>query len=136
MILKRMSIAIAVAVMILGTAAGLSYARSVGLIGPETAKRTIQVIIGLTLAAYANLMPKDVGPWRASALAVARAQSTLRVGGWSMTLAGLAHAGFWAFAPLHVANVGGMIAVASAMAVTLSYGGRALIACRSKQTTH
>ena len=135
MILKRTSFAIAVALLILGAAAGLSYAQSVGLIQAEAAKRTMQVIIGLTLAAYANLMPKDVGRWQASALAVARAQSALRVGGWSMTLAGLAHAGLWAFAPLHIANVAGMVAVASAMLVTLIYCGRTLVACRSKPTT-
>lgn len=135
MILSRTSFAIAVAVLILGTAAGLSYAQSVGLIGSEAAKRTIQVTIGLTLAAYSNLMPKDVGRWRASALAVARAQSALRVGGWSMTLAGLAHAGLWAFAPLPVAVVAATAVVASAMLITLGYLGRTLLACRSKQTT-
>jgi len=135
MILKRTSFAIAIALLILGASAGLSYAQSLGLIGADAAKRTMQVIIGLTLAAYANMMPKDVGRWQASAVAVARAQSALRVGGWSMTLAGLAHAGLWAFAPLQVANVAGMIAVASAMLVTLIYSGRTLIACRSKQAT-
>ena len=135
MILKRTSFAIAVALVILGTAAGLSYAQSVGLIQAEAAKRTMQVIIGLTLAAYANLMPKDVGRWQASALAVARAQSALRVGGWSMTLAGLAYAGLWAFAPLGFANIVGMIVVGLAMLITMGYGGWTLLACRSKRTT-
>ncbi|MBA3639275.1 MAG: hypothetical protein M3541_09050 [Acidobacteriota bacterium] len=45
------------------------------------AKRTIMMMLGLTLAAYSNLMPKDVGRRQASALAVARAQTALRVGG-------------------------------------------------------
>ena len=93
MILKRTTFAVAFAVLILGMAAGLKYAQSLDLVGPEAAKRTMQVTIGLMLAAYANLMPKDVGPWRASSLAMARSQSALRVGGWSMTLAGLVYAG-------------------------------------------
>jgi hypothetical protein len=135
MILKRTSIAVAIAVLILGTAAGLNYAQSLGLIGPDAAKRTMQVMIGLVLAAYANLMPKDVGRWRASTVAAARAQSTLRVGGWSMTLAGLAHAGLWAFAPLAVADIAAMIVVAAAMLITMGYAGWTLRACRSKQTT-
>jgi hypothetical protein len=135
MILKRTSFAIALAVLLLGTAAALSYAQDLGLIGPDTAKRTIQVMIGLQLAAYANLMPKDVGRWRSSPLAMARAQSALRVGGWSITLAGLAHAGLWAFAPLAVANVAAMIAVASALLITIGYAGRMLLACRSQPTT-
>jgi hypothetical protein len=135
MILKRTSFAIAFAALLLGTAAALRYAQGLDLIGPDTAKRMIQVMIGVMLAAYANLMPKDVGKWRASPLAVARAQSALRVGGWSLTLAGLAHAGLWAFAPLAVADVAAMVVVASAMLITMGYGGRMLLACRSHQPT-
>jgi len=135
MSLKRTSSTLALAALLLGTAAALSYAQGVHLIGPDAARRTMQVMIGLMLAAYSNLMPKDVGRWRASALAMARAQSALRVGGWSMTLAGLAYAGLWAFAPLVIADVASMAVVASAMLITMGYGGRRLFACRSKHTT-
>ena len=71
MILKRTSFAVALAVLILGTAAALRYAQGLDLIGADAARRTMQVMIGLILAAYANLMPKDVGRWR-SRRAVAR----------------------------------------------------------------
>jgi hypothetical protein len=135
MILKRTSFAVAVAALILGTAAALRYAQGLDLIGPDAARRTMQVMIGLVLAAYSNLMPKDVGRWRVSVPAVARAQSVLRVGGWSMTLAGLAYAGLWAFTPLAFARVAAMAAVASALLITMGYGGWILLACRSKQTT-
>lgn len=135
MILKRTYVAVAVAVLILGTSAALSYAQGLDSIGADAAKRTMQVMIGLMLAAYGNLMPKDVGPWRASALAVARAQSVLRVGGWSMTLAGLAYAGLWGLAPPAFADVASMGVVASAMLITMGYGGWSLLACRSKHTT-
>ena len=133
MILKRTSFAVAVAVLILGMAAALRYAQGLDLIGPDAARRTMQVMIGLILAAYSNLMPKDVGRWRTSAPAVARTQSVLRVGGWSMTLAGLAYASLWAFAPLAFADVAAMAVVATAMMITMGYGGWTLLSCRSKQ---
>ena len=135
MTLKRTAFAVALATLIVGMAAGLRYAQSLDLIGPDAARRTMQVTIGLMLAAYSNLMPKDVGRWRASALAMARAQSALRVGGWSMTLAGLAYAGLWAFAPLAFANIASMAVVASAMLITMGFGAWTLLACRSKRTT-
>jgi len=134
MIRKRTSVAVAVAILVMASAAVLRYAQGAGLIEEDAARRTMQVMIGLILAAYANLMPKDVGPWQASALAVARAQSTLRVGGWSMTLAGLAYAGLWAFAPLGFVNLASMVVVASAMVIMMGYGAWALVACRSKRT--
>ena len=133
MILKRTSFAVALAVLILGTAAALRYAQGLDLIGADAARRTMQVTIGLMLAAYSNLMPKDVGPWRTSAAAVARTQSALRVGGWSMTLAGLAYAGLWAFAPLAFADVASTVVVASAMVITMGYGGRMMLACRASR---
>jgi hypothetical protein len=135
MTFKRTSSALALAILVLGTAAFLNYAQSVDLIERDAARRTMQVMIGVMLATYSNLMPKDVGRWRASARAMARAQSVLRVGGWSMTLAGLAYAGLWAFAPVGFANVASMAVVASAMLITMGYGGRTLLACRSKRTT-
>jgi hypothetical protein len=84
------------------------------------------------LAAYSNLMPKDVGRWRASAVAVARAQSALRVGGWSLTLAGLAYAALWAFVPIAVADIASVVVVVTAMLVTMGYAGWSLLACRAK----
>jgi hypothetical protein len=133
MTLKRTAFAVALAALILGMAAGLRYAQSLDLIGPDAARRIMQVTIGLMLAAYSNLMPKDVGPWRSSAAAVARTQSALRVGGWSMTLAGLAYAGLWAFAPLAFADVASTVVVASAMVITMGYGGWTLLACRASK---
>jgi hypothetical protein len=135
MILKRTSFAVALAILILGTAAASSYAQVLGVIGPDAAHRTVQVMIGLTLAAYANLMPKDVGRWRSSPLAVKRTQSVLRVGGWSLTLAGIAYAGLWAFAPLAFADVAATAVIGAATLITVGYGGWTLRACRSTPTT-
>lgn len=135
MILKQTSFAVGVGILIMGSAAALEYAQGLDLIEPATARRTMQVMIGLILAAYANSMPKDVGRWRGSAAADARAQSVLRVGGWSLTLAGLAYAALWAVAPLGFADMASIVVVASALLITMGYGGRTVLACRPKHTT-
>jgi len=130
MMLKSIVGALAVAAFILALAAGLRLAQGLEMLDADAARRTMQVTVGLILAAYANFMPKEIGRWPASARAAARSQSALRVGGWSMTLAGLAHAGIWAFAPIPFANVAAMLVVATATLVTMGYGGWRLLSCR------
>jgi hypothetical protein len=131
MIVKRLVFAVALAAVILAAAAGLRYAEGTGLVGAEAARRTMQIVIGLALAGYANLMPKQLGRPRRSPRAEARTQAALRVGGWSMTLAGLAYAALWALAPLPLADIAATAAVAAATALTLGYALWAFAACRS-----
>jgi hypothetical protein len=133
MILKRTSVALALAALVLASAAALRYAEGLEMIGVDAARRTMQVMIGLILAAYANLMPKDVGPWRASASVAIRRQSARRVGGWTLTLAGLGYALFWAFTPIAFAAVAGPVVVATALLITVTYAGRTLTTCRRQQ---
>jgi len=133
MILTRISAAMALGGFILIAAATLKYAQAENAISPEITKRSMQVLFGLMLAAYANVMPKDIGSWQASSRAAARSQSALRVGGWSLTLAGLAYAGLWAFAPLAVADIAAMAIVASALLITMGYGAWTLMVCRSEK---
>ncbi len=130
MIIKRLAFAIALAILILAVAGGLRYAEAAGMVGAEGARRTMQILIGLGLAAYANLMPKQIGRARKSPQAEAFAQAALRVGGWSLTLAGLAYAGLWAFAPLAIADLASMAVVATALAATLGYALWSFTACR------
>jgi hypothetical protein len=130
MIIKRLAFAIALAAFILAAAAGLRYAEGTGMIGAEGARRIMQIVIGLALAGYANLMPKQLGRPRRSPLAEARTQAALRVGGWSMTLAGLLYAGLWALAPLPLADIAATATVAAATAVTLGYALWSFAACR------
>jgi hypothetical protein len=78
-------------------------------------------VIGLGLAANANVMPKNLGAPRRSPRAETRAQAAQRVGGWSITLAGLIHAGLWAFAPLSFANPASMVVVGGAVILTLGH---------------
>lgn len=125
---KRLGWAIALAAFILGSALALRYAESTGVIGADEVRRAMQVLIGLMLAGYANLMPKQ-GRGVGSVMAQVRAQTALRVGGWSLTLAGVAYAGLWAFAPLNIADTAGLFVVAAATLLTLGYAVWAFTAC-------
>ena len=130
MIINRLGFAMGLAILMLGGAYGLRAAESAGMLSPDDARRAVQILSGLVLAAYANVMPKQLGPSRRSPQTEARAQSALRFGGWSLTLAGLAYAGLWALAPLAVADVWSMIVVAAALALTLAYAAWCFRACR------
>lgn len=135
MISRRLGSAMALGALILGVAAGLRYAESAGVLDADIARRTMQVLIGLGLAAYANLMPKQTSRANASPLAVARTQAVLRAGGWSLTLAGLVYAGLWGFAPLAFADNASMIGVAAATLLTLGYAVWAFVSCRAAPAT-
>ncbi|MBW8303319.1 MAG: hypothetical protein K0M78_05125 [Brevundimonas sp.] len=126
---KRLGWAIALAAFILGSALALRYAEGARMIGADDGRRAMQVLIGLMLAGYANLMPKQ-GRGAGSLLAQAREQSALRVGGWSLTLAGVAYAALWAFAPLEIADTAGLFVVAAATLLTAGYAVWAFTACR------
>ena len=133
MITRRLTFALVLAAAMLALAAGLRYAETVGWLTGDAARRAMQVLIGLGLAAYANVMPKQLGRASASARVAAQTQAALRVGGWSMMLAGLAYAGLWAFAPLTVADIASMVVVIAAMGITLGYAARAWARCRQAQ---
>lgn len=108
----------------------LGQARAAGMIGEETMTRTVQVIIGLGLAAWSNFTPKQIGA-AGSPLMEAAKQRLLRVTGWAMVLAGLSYAGLWAFAPLEFANSASVAVVLTALAITLGYAARTAATCRS-----
>ena len=127
---NRLIPAIALAAFIIGAALALGYAENAGWISDDTAKRIMQVLIGLMLAAYANLMPKQLDRPRGTPRAEAAAQSVLRVGGWSLMLASLAYAGLWAFAPLDFANVASMIILGGATVFIVGYSAWAFMTCR------
>lgn len=130
MVIKRLGFAFGVAAAFLAVAAGMRLAAAEGIVSEDLAQRIVQVLIGLGLAAYANVMPKQLSGPRRSVEAETRSQTALRVAGWSMTLAGLAYAGFWAFAPLPFADTVSMIPVAVAMVLTLGYALWCFAACR------
>jgi hypothetical protein len=125
--MTRLLPAIALAIAFLAVAAGLKLAESAGLVSADISQRTVQVIIGLGLAGFANMMPKRIVSQRMSREAEGRMQTARRAGGWSLTVAGLAHAAIWAFAPVNIAAIASMTVVGVALALTIAY---AVWACR------
>lgn len=119
--MTRLIPAITLAIAFLAIAAGLKYAESAGLVGPDIAQRAVQVMIGLMLAGFANMMPKRLGSRRYSQDAEARIQLARRVGGWSLTLAGLAHSAIWVFAPINAAPAASMSVVGTGLAITIGF---------------
>ena len=116
--------------LLIAVAAVAKYAEHNHLIGPDIAQRATLATGGLVLAFYGNAIPKSYGAWRNPAKAK-RAQSAMRVGGWSFVLAGLAYAGLWAFAPLKTADLASTVVVASAIVLTLGYTIWAYALCRN-----
>ena len=95
-------------------ALGASFARKLGHVDADTARRVAVGVSGLWMAWYGNRMPKAIAP-------SACARQATRVGGWAMVLSGLVYAGLWAFAPIPVASTAGTGAVLAGIAVTLGY---------------
>ncbi len=108
----KSSLAMAGGIIVLALAA--SFARGQGWIHPDTVTRIVLCAIGLMLAWIGNRMPKTIMPG-------VRAAQVNRVGGWSLAISGLIYAGFWIFAPIDVAVIGGCAAVVLGMAVTFVY---------------
>lgn len=119
------------AAFMLAVAAGLKYAQGLELVGAETVQRAVQVSIGLALAIYGNFIPKDGALSRTPVCS--RPQALMRFGGWAFALAGLAYAGFWALAPIRIADMIAMPIVATATVVTAGYCALVVLSCRRSQ---
>lgn len=131
---RRMGFALAVAAGILATSALSRYLQATDVISAEAGRRLIQVVVGLALGVWGNYMPKSlITPVSTAVCATGRARSAIRVGGWSMTLAGLSYAGLWAFAPLPLAKVGSTAALIVAMVIMFTYGAWTLLYCRPRR---
>lgn len=130
---NRIPVAMALAAVLLGSAAALGYAQQRDLIGEELATRITQALIGVVLAMSANAAPKEIGRMR-SIRSARRAQAVTRLGGWLMTLAGLAYAALWLLAPQDLAAVASMTLVAAALVVTLAYAGWTYVQCRRDES--
>lgn len=92
---------IVVASILICLALALAYARARGLLPGDGsfAARAFGVATGLVLAYYGNVTPKRNACIDPASRSAARRQRQLRFTGWAFTLAGLACAAIWAFAP-------------------------------------
>lgn len=122
------------AAVMIASALLLSIARNQGWVDSGQVLRGQNVIIGLALAAFCNLMPKRMHGSPRSVYHATLAQSLGRVGGWAMTLAFLVWAALWAFAPLDVARIGGMVAVGAGVAVMIGYTVWKCVTCRTSRS--
>jgi hypothetical protein len=109
---------------LLAVAAGIKTVEHMHLISSDTAVRAGQCAIGLSLAFYANYIPKTVTN--------GRRQTTLRVTGWLFMLAGIAYALLSTFAPRPMADNASIAAVATAVVLTIGY---AIWACTRSGAT-
>ena len=131
---KQILFALKLAAAMIGGTLLLALARKQGLISGEQVVRGYNVILGLALAAFCNTMPKMLnGPLR-SVRHATFAQAVARVSGWAMTLAFLAWAALWAFAPQEFAKIASVAAVGASVAVSLGYTVWKSAACRMSRS--
>lgn len=86
-----------------------------GVLDAGLGQRLSGVTIGLILAAYGNIAPKQLVRYDPESPRPARKQAFIRFSGRVFVLAGLAHALVWAFAPIDRANALAMIPLAAAL---------------------
>ncbi|BDU18998.1 hypothetical protein [Dyella sp. GSA-30] len=119
--------------IMIGASLLLALARRQGWIDAALVMRGYNVILGLAMAAYCNLIPKMYGPPPRSLHHATLAQAVRRVSSWAMTLAFLAWAALWAFAPQEFARIASMTAVGASIVVSLGYTVWKSAACRASR---
>ena len=122
--LKPAAAAMLLAVVFLGLTVVMKVAERNGLIAGDVGDRAFMVLMGLIIAGYGNVVPKQLKRPRATPEAEARVQAALRVCGWVMTLAGLVVAGIWTFAPEAVAEPVSLLTLGAAFLVVVFYALR------------
>jgi hypothetical protein len=105
----------------IGAAVLLALARKQGLIDGELIVRANNVVIGLALAAFSNVLPKMYGPPPRSIQQATLKQAVGRFTSWAMTLGFLAWSALWVFAPPELAWRGSAAAVAAGVAIAIGY---------------
>ena len=111
----RITSNLALAGLLIAVSVALAYLRRHGVVGAEAPARGAMMLTGILLAVYGNVIPKSVS--RLSA----KGESLQRVTGWATVLAGLGYAAIWAFAPIEIAAIASMIAVALAFVIVIGY---------------
>ena len=115
MMTTRMTSNLALAGLLIAVSVGLAYLHRIGAVGAEAPARGAMALTGILLAVYGNVIPKSVS--RLSA----KGESLQRVTGWATVISGLGYAAIWAFAPIEIAAVASMAAVAIGFVVVLGY---------------
>ena len=117
--------------VMIGAALLLALVRRLGWIDGALVVRAFNVILGLALAAYNNVIPKMYGPPPRSLRHATLAQAVRRISSWVLTLAFLVWAALWAFAPPEFAKIVSVAVVGTSVAVSLGYAVWKSTACRT-----
>ena len=131
---KEILFGLKLAAAMIGGALLLAWARKLGWLDGEQVLRGNNIVIGLALAAFCNLMPKRLNGSPRSVRHATLAQAVVRVGGWAMTLAFLAWTALWAFAPQELASIGSVAVVGTGVAVMIGYATWKCVACRASRS--
>lgn len=111
----RITSNLALAGLLIAVSIALAFLRRQGVVGAEAPARGAMMLTGILLAVYGNVIPKSVS--RLSA----KGESLQRVTGWATVVAGLGYAAIWAFAPIDIAAIASMIAVALGFVIVIGY---------------
>ena len=111
----RMTSNLALAGLLIAVSLGLAFLRRHGVVGAEAPARGAMVLTGILLAVYGNVIPKSVS--RLSA----KGESLQRATGWATVISGIGYAAIWAFAPIEIAAVASMAAVALGFVFVVGY---------------
>lgn len=105
-----------------------AFARQLGISDdPDTGIRLVNIVIGLVLARYGNVVPRQLVRYEPDSDRPARRRACLRFCGWAFALGGLVYAAIWATFPIDDAAFWSLFPVGGAM---LAVGGRILLAKR------
>jgi len=110
--IKRALMVVGVTFVITATVVAARFA---GLIDSDLSQRIIMAFIGLMVAWYGNMAPKERPAHTARRIAIRR------VVGYAVALAGLVNAAIWVWAPMSIAAELSMVPLAGAFVVVLSY---------------
>ena len=106
--------------LVIVVALALSLAQAIGVVNdPDSGHRLTMAIIGASLAASGNALPRMLPPVASMRDDAARVQAFQRLAGWTWVFAGLGFATAWLVLPIDAALPVSVAVVAAAMVVSI-----------------
>ena len=106
--------------LIMVVALALTLAQTYGVVNdPDSGRRITMAIIGASLAAFGNALPRMLPPVSSMQDNAARVQAFQRLAGWTWVLGGLGFATAWLALPIDAALSVSVAVVAAAIVVTI-----------------
>ena len=116
---KNVRNALLLAGALLGLTLLVVVADKTGTIGDSTAKRIVQMAIGLIVVYFSNLAPKTLEPL-SEGRDPARVQALQRFTGWALVLGGLGYALAWLVVPIDHAAITSMAILGTAVLLVVT----------------